>query len=192
MVAHRKSRAVIGDELNSFRFTGVRSIEHHHLPDWDPPASWPWDQVCTSEQGQGVDCSNFTGWLYNWCFGVQLDTDIDVQSVQTTVPVTGAGSITLQRIDEPAGGFAALVSTLQPGDLCFVHSSSSTTSITHVFVWLGTCGAGPSSAPLVLDATSTTPDDFYGQTIPCGVRIRPFTSGSWYYTRFSHAYRVLR
>jgi hypothetical protein len=107
------------------RYLGF-AYEHHHLPEWDPPADWPWDQVCTSEHGQGVDCSNFTGWLYNWCFGIQLDTDDDVQAVETTVPVTGGGSITLERINKPSGGFAGLVSVLQPGDLCFVYSSSST------------------------------------------------------------------
>lgn len=173
------------------RYIGFR-YEHHHLPEWDPPADWPWDQVCTSEHGQGIDCSNFTGWLYNWCFGIQLDTDDDVQAFELTVPVSGGGSTTLQRIDKPSGGFAGLVAALQPGDLCFVHSSSTTSDITHVYVWLGTHGAGPSSAPLVLDATSTEPTDFYGQVIPCGVQIRPITSASWYYTRFSHALRVLK
>ena len=173
------------------RYLGF-AYEHHHLPEWDPPADWPWDQVCTTEHGQGIDCSNFTGWLYNWCFGIQLDTDDDVQAVENTVPVTGGGSITLERINKPSGGFAGLVAALQPGDLCFVYSSSSTADITHVYVWLGTYGAGPSSAPLVLDATSTEPTDFYGQVIPCGVQIRPITSSSWYYTRFSHALRVLK
>ncbi len=174
------------------RYMGV-AYEHHHLPEWDPPADWPWDQVCTTEQGQGVDCSNFTGWLYNWCFGIQLDTDIDVQAADTSIAVTGGSAITPVRINKPAsGGYAALCAALQPGDLCFVYSSSSSTTITHVFMWLGSFGAGPSSAPLILDATSTTATDFYGSPMPCGVQIRPFTSSSWYYTRFSHAFRILQ
>ena len=166
--------------------------EHHHLPEWDPPADWPWDPECTVEHNQGVDCSNFTGWLYNWCFGIQLDTDIDVQAVETVIPVTGGSSITLERINKPAGGYAGLVSALQPGDLCFVFASGSTTDIAHVFVWLGTYGAGPSGQPLVLDATTGAHTNFYGVDIPCGVQIRPFLPTSSYFTRFSHAFRVLR
>ena len=173
------------------RYLGF-AYEHHHLPEWDPPADWPWDPVCTDTQGMGVDCSNFTGWVYNWCYGIQMDTDIDVQAVETTIPLTGGGSVAVQRINKPtSGGYSALVAALQPGDLCYVSSSSSASNISHVFIWLGTAGAGPSAQPLILDATSTLIDDFYGQTIPCGVHIRPFTASSWYYTRFSHAHRIL-
>ena len=97
------------------------------------------------------------------------------------------------RINKPSsGGYAALCAALQPGDLCFVFASGSTTNISHVFMWLGSFGAGPSSMPLILDATSTTATDYYGNPMPCGVRIRPFTSSSWYYTRFSHAFRILQ
>ena len=174
------------------RYLGVR-YEHHHLPEWDPPADWPWDQVCTDEQGMGADCSNFTGWLYNWCFGIWVDTDIDVQAVESSIPTSGGTNTVVTRISKPAsGGYAALCAALQPGDLCFVFASGSTTTISHVFMWLGEYGAGPSSTPLILDSTSATVNDFYGTPMPCGIQIRPFTSSSSYYTRFSHAYRLLR
>ena len=174
------------------RYLGVR-YEHHHLPEWDPPADWPWDPVCTPVQGMGTDCSNFTGWLYNWCFGIWVDTNVDVQAAQTGISTSGGTTTTVTRISKPAtGGYAALCAALQPGDLCFVFTSGSTTDISHVFMWLGSYGAGPSSTPLILDSTSNTATDFYGNAMPCGVQIRPFTSSSWYYTRFSHAFRVLK
>ena len=174
------------------RYLGLR-YEHHHLPEWDPPADWPWDPVCTDEQGMGADCSNFTGWLYNWSYGIWVDTDIDVQAVESSIPTSGSANTVVTRIAKPtSGGYAALCAALQPGDLCFVFSSGSTTSISHVFMWLGEYGAGPSSTPLILDSTSSTVSDFYGNPMPCGVQIRPFTSSSSYYTRFSHAYRLLR
>ena len=173
------------------RYIGLR-YQHHHLPEWDPPADWPWDPACTPAITPGADCSNFTGWIYNWCYGIQVDTDIDVQAVETSIPLTGGGTVTVERISKPSGGFNALVAALQPGDLCFVYSSSSSSTIVHVYMWLGTVGTGPSAQPLVLDATSSEPNNFYGARIPCGVQIRPFTSDSWYYTRFSHAHRLLK
>jgi hypothetical protein len=47
------------------RFIGYQ-YQHHHVPDWNPPEHWPWNKCCAGRQGKGVDCSNFSGWNYNW------------------------------------------------------------------------------------------------------------------------------
>ena len=27
--------------------------QHHHVPDWDPPESWPWKECCGERHGKG-------------------------------------------------------------------------------------------------------------------------------------------
>ena len=46
------------------KYTGL-PYQHHHIPDWDPPGSWPWKQVAYGRNSKGVDCSDFSSWCYN-------------------------------------------------------------------------------------------------------------------------------
>jgi hypothetical protein len=41
------------------------SYQHHHIPDWDPPKDWPWKEVARGHNAKGIDCSNFTAFVYS-------------------------------------------------------------------------------------------------------------------------------
>jgi hypothetical protein len=62
------------------RFIGYE-YQHHHVPDWDPPKHWPWKHCCAGHNGRGVDCSNFTTFVYNQGFGIHMSSGIERQSV---------------------------------------------------------------------------------------------------------------
>jgi type II secretory pathway pseudopilin PulG len=66
------------------RFIGY-DYQHHHIPDWDPPKDWKWNKCCAGHQSKGVDCSNFSGWNYNWGLGIHLNTAIRTQAQQASV-----------------------------------------------------------------------------------------------------------
>ena len=52
------------------------AYQHHHIPDWDPPADWPWLKVAYGINSKGIDCSNFSSFCYNYALGIKLDTGI--------------------------------------------------------------------------------------------------------------------
>lgn len=175
------------------RFLGYQ-YQHHHVPDWDPPAGWPWKKSCAGRNGKGIDCSNFSGWNYNWALGIHLDTDIHQQAAQTRVPTADGESVaTVIRRPEgrPADWYEALVATLQPGDLLYI-SDKMRTKVTHVVMWVGRCAESPDGVPLVIDSTGGRIKDSTGAVIPCGVHLRPFRRGSWYHGCFAHAHRWVR
>jgi len=48
----------------------------------DPPDDWPWKKCCGARHAKGIDCSNFSGWNYNWALGIHLNTDIHKQAAR--------------------------------------------------------------------------------------------------------------
>lgn len=42
--------------------------QHHHIPAWSPA------------EGPGLDCSNFTSWVYNYGLGIHMNSDVVKQS----------------------------------------------------------------------------------------------------------------
>lgn len=42
--------------------------QHHHIPGWNPP------------EGPGLDCSNFTAWVYNYGLGIKFNSDVHKQA----------------------------------------------------------------------------------------------------------------
>lgn len=42
--------------------------KHHHIPAWNPP------------EGPGLDCSNFTSWVYNYGLGIKFNSDVHKQA----------------------------------------------------------------------------------------------------------------
>jgi cell wall-associated NlpC family hydrolase len=172
------------------RFIGYE-YQHHHVPDWNPPADWPWNSCCAGKQGKGVDCSNFSGWNYNWALGIHLTTDVHKQAAETTAR-TSEGEVRAEVIKRPAGSpdesYAELCKTLKPGDLLYI-TDDKQTHVSHVIMWLGDCASSPDGTPLVLDSTGGKVQDCEGHAIPCGIHIRPFAKGSWYHRCFSHAHR---
>jgi len=84
---------------------------HHHIPAWAPAG-----EVDPEEAGNGLDCSNFTSWVYNYGLGIRFASDIEKQS-------DGPGRVLAA--DEP----------LAPGDLLFIRNQERT-RISHVALYL--------------------------------------------------------
>jgi hypothetical protein len=106
---------------------------HHHIPDWDPPASTnagaPEDNPDTDapdgltawDAGRGLDCSNFTAWVYNYGLGIKFSGDVHQQFDGTAGPMG-------QRIPED-GPF-------EPGDLIYLHPNGNASQASHVVIYL--------------------------------------------------------
>ena len=168
--------------------------QHHHVPDWDPPESWPWKECCGERHGKGLDCSNYSGWNYNWALGIHLNTDVHKQASLTKAP-SSHGEIHAETIHRPGGSpgewYADLCGKLLPGDLLYI-GNRERTKVTHVIMWVGNCAESPDGVPLVIDSTGGKIKDSRGHRIPCGIHLRPFGKGSWYCHSFSHAHRWVR
>lgn len=170
------------------RFAGY-TYQHHHVPDWEPPASWPKDEKQTTPVTKGVDCSNFTAFVYNMALGIKPTGDVHDQAVLTEAPGPGAGrSIAVKRIELPER-YEDFEKTLLTGDLLFVKSNQG--EVSHVVLWVGKIGRSPDGVPLVLDSTGTGTKDSNGVPIPDGVHLRPFKKGWWYASKASHALRII-
>jgi len=170
------------------RFVGYR-YEHHHIPDWEPPADWPKSPKQTEPSGKGLDCSNFTAFVYNLALGIKPTGDVQDQSVMTEAPGPGQGrNIPVRRIELPAS-YDEYEKTLQTGDLLFVKNRSG--EVSHVVLWVGKIGRGSDGVPLILDSTGTGSKDSKGNPIPAGVQLRPFKRGFWYASSASHALRII-
>jgi len=60
-----------------------------------------WKETAVGHNGKGVDCSNFTGFVYNQGFGIRLNTDVRKQSEQDRAEETGGRAVRLHRVDLP-------------------------------------------------------------------------------------------
>ncbi len=169
--------------------------QHHHLPQWDPPQTWPIDPgnlVPSRHQTPGIDCSDFTAWVYNYALGIKMTSGILEQAALTSVEDASGAAIEIQKILS-TGDFNSLVAQFQPGDLLYICKENSTT-VSHVITWIGQVnGTGDY---LVIDSHGENVTDSEGRMIPSGVQLRPFSdspgNNTWYYTSFSHANRIVR
>ena len=106
---------------------------HHHIPGWDPPTStYTGDAeenpdtdaprgTTAWDSGRGLDCSNFTAWVYNYGLGIKFGGDVQKQFAGTAGPM---GS----RI--PAEG------PFQPGDLIYLHPNGNPSVASHVVIYI--------------------------------------------------------
>jgi cell wall-associated NlpC family hydrolase len=106
---------------------------HHHIPAWDPPTSSYADaagdnpdteapNVQTAwDTGRGLDCSNFTAWVYNYGLGIKFSGDVHQQSNGTAGPMG-------RRIPQE-GPFA-------PGDLVYLHPNGNEGHASHVVIYI--------------------------------------------------------
>lgn len=78
--------------------------EHHHIPGFD------------NGSGAGLDCSNFTSWVYNYGLGIKINSDITKQA-------------------DTAGRMLAPDEALQPGDLLFIRTMDDS-RISHVVIYI--------------------------------------------------------
>lgn len=165
------------------------SYQHHHVPDWEPPADWPRDPEQKTPVGKGVDCSNFTGFVYNLALGILPSTGIKQQSEMTEAQGPGAGrKVAVKRIELPER-YEDYPGVLLTGDLLFVKSTKG--NVSHVVLWVGGIGEAPDGMPLILDSTGSGASDSNGQTIPDGIQLRPFKRTTWYFTQASHVLRII-
>ncbi|MBM4053014.1 MAG: hypothetical protein FJ270_09815 [Planctomycetes bacterium] len=185
-VEWKRERIIAG----ASRFLGY-DYQHHHIPDWNPPADWPWNKCCTGRQSKGVDCSTFSSWNYNWGLGIHMYTNIVTQSRQTTLRGEfGERHARVIRRPEGEDSYEELCRSLRAGDLLYIMDGKCT-HVVHVIMWLGECGESPDGTPLVMDSGGGASRDCDGIRIPSGIHMRPFTKGSWFHKSFSHAHRWL-
>jgi hypothetical protein len=171
------------------RYQGYR-YQHHHIPDWDPPEDWPYKQSPLGKPSKGLDCSNYTAFVYNLALGLKPSGATKEQSEMTEVPGPGAGRTSkVTRIEKPAS-HADFERALKTGDLLFVKGEKSG-EVTHVVLWVGKIGQSRNGVPLILDSTGEGRKDEDGNDIPDGVHLRPFTTNSWYFRSASHALRLI-
>jgi cell wall-associated NlpC family hydrolase len=169
------------------RFLGY-GYQHHHIPDWDPPAGWPWKETCVGHNGKGVDCSNLTSFVYNQGFGIRMTSAVGQQSEIAHALEAGHEWISIQTVELPES-YEQRRQALRTGDLVYI-CGRERGPITHVVIWVGSVGRAASGVPLVIDSHGSGVEDDDGQSIPCGVRLRPFREHSWYNRCASHAHRI--
>src|SRR6185312_5063283 len=126
----------------------------------------------------GIDCTNFTAYMYNNALGITLASATANQasigispgaSQYITVPQAMAKYVKVQVLAPPTGptAYASFVKSLQPGDILFIDPSrkfgdpESPSTCTHAITWLGTYGVlsnvSKSSTSLVIDSTGNQP-----------------------------------
>lgn len=150
--------------------------QHHHVPDWQPPEDWPSQ---TPGRAKGLDCSNFTSWVYNYGLGMKFTSHVRKQADMDGL-----------RVLQGPQDLATMRRTLVTGDLLFLRTRKGT-RISHVVMWVGDLGQ-PADDPLVVDSHGGSVKDSRGVAIPRGIHLRPFREGSWYHESFDHALRLVR
>jgi cell wall-associated NlpC family hydrolase len=169
------------------RFIGYE-YQHHHIPDWNPPQTWPWKPCCAGRNGRGVDCSNFTGFVYNQGFGIKMSTGIERQSELHSALERHEHPLEVRKIHLPEN-YRERAEVLRTGDLVYICGREGG-PVTHVVIWVGEIGVAPSHTPLIMDSHGGNVDDDWGEKIPCGIHLRPFREDSWYNRCASHAHRI--
>jgi hypothetical protein len=137
---------------------------HHRIPAWTAPPAYQKDIYCspakqTEPRWQGLDCSNFTSWVYNYGLGgVRLTGAILPQSGQVggqqpqwPNDAASGNSSTAGALVKDAGGAYLSVGNgniddnlpgLLPGDMLYIMGdfpigSTNATTVTHVVFWTG-------------------------------------------------------
>ncbi|MSR75647.1 MAG: hypothetical protein EXS14_09300 [Planctomycetes bacterium] len=164
--------------------------QHHHIPAWDPPQDRPFNKSPAGHQTRGLDCSNFTTWVYNWAVGIHINSGIGAQALAQRPRAPRGGLAPHTRI-ERGKDCAAFVAKLCAGDLLFICDKPGG-KIAHVIMWTGECAQSADGKPLVIDSTGPSHVDANGVMIPSGVHLRPFsTEVGEYWPSLSHGLRFI-
>ena len=94
---------------------------HHHIPAWSP--SMPDRHGLT---GPGLDCSNFTAWVYNFGFGVILNSDVASQAAMKPRPGFSV---------HPGMHKISAEGPFLPGDLLYI-ANPQKTAIVHTIIFI--------------------------------------------------------
>jgi cell wall-associated NlpC family hydrolase len=166
-----------------------KGYQHHHIPEWDPPADWPSEDDKKRPVAKGLDCSNFASFAYNLGLGYKLPSAVGTLGAMTEAPGPGEGKTTpVQRIELPME-YDAFPKLLRTGDILCIKNKDG--DITHVVLWVGDMGQSPDKQPLVLDSTGDSGVDANGNQIPDGIYLRAFRPTGFYFKQASHALRVI-
>jgi cell wall-associated NlpC family hydrolase len=93
------------------------AYEHHHIPTFDGTQCSNF--ASTDQVGPGLDCSNFTSFVYQYAFNYSI-----ISAVATQASTDSTGTLLAK-----AGPFL-------PGDLMFCSVSSTSTTVTHVVIYI--------------------------------------------------------
>ena len=103
---------------------------HHHIPAWNPPTNThssgnngnpEMNGLGAWDAGTGLDCSNFTSWVYNFGLGIQFTSSVrELYSKSLGIPAQPL----------PKQG------PFQLGDLIYLHPTNSTDYASHVVIYL--------------------------------------------------------
>ncbi|MBF0117309.1 MAG: C40 family peptidase [Desulfobacterales bacterium] len=96
------------------KYLGLR-YQHHHIPGWNPPVKL----TRQANESRGLDCSNFTAWVYNFSLGIRFTSDVQDQ---------GDGAKAPGRRLAPNEPFA-------PGDLLFILKQDRS-EVSHVVIYI--------------------------------------------------------
>jgi hypothetical protein len=174
----------------AMRYTGY-GYRHHYIPDWDPPAGWHTPKPGGARHdGKGVDCSNFTSFVYNQGLGIKFSSDIQKQADISSASINGSGEYVTVEIIPRQETVEAWKKVLKPGDLIFIRPVSGS-GISHVIMWLGEWGVSSDGTPLILDSHGEDARNSNGVLIPSGIYPRPCRETSWYMTNADHAIRII-
>jgi cell wall-associated NlpC family hydrolase len=88
------------------------AYRHHHVPGWNPPASL----TQSPNEGSGLDCSNFTAWVYNYGLGIRFTSEVRAQA-------------------EGPGRLLKSEEVFQPGDLLFIRKLDQS-EVSHVVIYI--------------------------------------------------------
>lgn len=162
------------------------NYRHHHIPDWVPPDTAA--KKAGGNTGKGLDCSNFTGFVYNLGFGIKPNSDVVKQSEEREFALPGEKRQHRVELIKKPDTYKGFTDTLRTGDLLYIKNTKG--EISHVVLWVGSIGHSPDNVPLILDSHGDSVKDSEGHTIPGGIHLRPFREKSWYHHSASHALRV--
>jgi cell wall-associated NlpC family hydrolase len=109
-VAWKRARVVAAAQ----RYLGL-AYRHHHVPGWQPTAAL----AGAERAGAGLDCSNFSAWVYNYALGIQFTSDVQQQANGPRAPGR------LLAPDEP----------LAPGDLLYILRGNRA-DVSHVVIYV--------------------------------------------------------
>jgi cell wall-associated NlpC family hydrolase len=174
----------------ALRFLGYH-YRHHYIPDWDPPPGWYIPKPGgTRHDGKGVDCSNFTSFVYNQGLGIGISSDIHKQAATEFATIHGTDQPYPVLVIPHQDSASTWADVLKPGDLLFIRPRNGD-FISHVVIWIGAWGAPAGGPPLILDSHGAEVRDSTGTLIPEGVYVRPFRPNSWYAVDADHAIRII-
>ena len=132
--------------------------QHHHIPNWDPPESL----TGKPNESMGLDCSNFTSWVYNYGRGRKFTSDIHKQAEMYKT--------------EPGMKIIKSFDMIKAGDLLYFWriAGNGNKEISHTGIFVGYING----IPYLIDS--------HGE----GVKQRPIINNTWYMKHFSHAIRI--